>query len=139
MFKKILLAYDGSDCANHAADVAGELACKFDAQLVAIYALRPAPRLWATALREQALEQELNEAKLLMGAVVERLQETGVKVESQIVEGMEHEVVLKAARGHEMDLIVIGSHGMGDATSFLLGSVSDKVAHRALCPVLIVR
>ena len=58
---------------------------------------------------------------------------------AQIVEGMEHEVILKTARGHEMDLIVIGSRGMGDATSFLLGSVSDKVAHRALCPVLIVR
>ncbi len=139
MFKNILLAYDGSDCANHAADAAGELAKKFDAKLVVLYVFHPIPRGWSATLREQALEEEQNQAKLLLGGAVERLEKAGVRVETQVIEGMANEVIVKTARGHSMDLIVIGSRGMGDATSYLMGSVSDKVAHRATCPVLIVR
>ncbi len=139
MFKNILLAYDGSECANHAADVAGELAKKFDSHIMALYAFRPIPKQWSAPLREQALEQEITQGKMLLGGVVERLEKAGVRVESRILEGLEHDVIVKTARAHDMDLIVIGSRGTDETTSFLLGSVTDRVVHRARCPVLVVR
>ena len=43
------------------------------------------------------------------------------------------------ARGRKVDAIVMGSRGLGDLESLLLGSVSHKVAHAAPCSCVIVR
>ena len=43
------------------------------------------------------------------------------------------------AREHEMDLIVIATHGHGALASMLLGSVTEKVVRKSSCPVLTVR
>ena len=47
-------------------------------------------------------------------------------------------IVDKAERG-KYDLLVIGNRGIGGLSGFLLGSVSDKVAKAASCPVVIVK
>ncbi|MCW2277192.1 universal stress protein family protein [Heliophilum fasciatum] len=47
--------------------------------------------------------------------------------------------ICEYAEEHNMDLIIIGSRGMGEIKSLLLGSISDRVLHLAKCPVLIVR
>ena len=48
-------------------------------------------------------------------------------------------VVLDEAREHDIDLIVLGSHGRRGATHLLLGSVAEQVVHFAPCPALVVR
>ncbi len=139
MFKSILLAYDGSDCANHGAEIARELAGKFDSLVLVVYAFHPIPRHWGDDLAEKAVAEEMTRGQILLGGVLERLKQSGVRVESHIVEGMAHEAITKMARAHNVDLIIIGSLGMGERTSYLMGTVSDKVVHRATCPVLVVR
>ena len=49
------------------------------------------------------------------------------------------DVILCVGEEESCDLIVLGSRGLGEVKRFLLGSVSDAVAHHAYCPVLIVR
>ena len=49
------------------------------------------------------------------------------------------ETICEVAKQGGHDLIVLGSSGMGQITGIFLGSVSDRVAHRATVPVLIVR
>ena len=61
----------------------------------------------------------------------------GVSVTAEAHQGAAASVLLDASR--TADLLVVGSHGHGGLTARLLGSVSDKIAHRASCPVLIVR
>ena len=139
MFRKILLAYDGSETAQKAADHAAALATAFDATILLLYAYHPVPRHWSEALRAKAIQEEASEANMLLGKEAERLRAQGARVECEMVEGLAHEVILRAARMRDCDLIVIGSTGLGSASTFLLGSVSDRVVHRAHCPVLVIR
>jgi nucleotide-binding universal stress UspA family protein len=53
--------------------------------------------------------------------------------------GVPHEEIVSAAAREKADYIVIGTHGYGGFSRFLLGSVADKVIRTAPCPVLVVR
>ncbi len=139
MFKNIVLAYDGSECARHAAEAAQELALKFQSHVVVLYAFHPIPRKWGDELAEKAVVEETMHGNILIGSIVERMKAAGVPVEGQVVEGMAHEAIPRVARMRDADLIVVGSRGLGETGSLLMGSVSDKVVHRATCPVLVVR
>ena len=47
--------------------------------------------------------------------------------------------VLEYAADHDIDFIVMGTHGRGAVSHFLLGSVTETVVRSASCPVLTVR
>jgi len=47
--------------------------------------------------------------------------------------------IVDYARGHEIDLIVMGTHGRGAVAHLLMGSVAERVVRTAPCPVLTVR
>ena len=47
--------------------------------------------------------------------------------------------IVRYAREHEIDLIVMGTHGRGPIGHMLMGSVAEKVVRKAPCPVLTVR
>jgi len=54
-------------------------------------------------------------------------------------EGRPSDKIIETARTGNFDIIVMGSGGLGSIKEFFLGSVSDRVADEAPCPVLIVR
>lgn len=60
-------------------------------------------------------------------------------VETSVLAGDYADEILEAAREHDVDILVIGSRGLGVLKSTLLGSVSQKVLHHADCSVVIVR
>lgn len=62
----------------------------------------------------------------------------GVAVESQVVSGVPARQIVKYARGHGVDLIVMGTHGRTGVSRALLGSVAEAVVRRAPCRVLTV-
>lgn len=47
--------------------------------------------------------------------------------------------IVRYARSHDIDLIVMGTHGRGAIAHILLGSVAERVVRKAPCPVLTVR
>jgi nucleotide-binding universal stress UspA family protein len=59
-----------------------------------------------------------------------------VKLNSHV--GNEVEEIVKYATDHEIDLIVLGTHGYRGFTHFIIGSVAEKVVRMATCPVLTV-
>jgi len=54
----------------------------------------------------------------------------------EIAEGVPEDVVVDAANRGDVDLLVMGTHGLSGFQKFLLGSVSEKVLHRAQVPLL---
>jgi nucleotide-binding universal stress UspA family protein len=62
-----------------------------------------------------------------------------IPVQTQVVFGRPFHEICSYASRHSIDLIVIATHGHSALTSVLLGSVTDRVVHRAPCPVLTVR
>ena len=57
----------------------------------------------------------------------------------EVVFGRPFMEIINYAGKHRADLIVIATHGRGGLTRALLGSTTDKVVHKAPCPVLVVR
>ena len=146
MFKHILFASDGSDGALKAAMVASETAKRFDAELTVVHvvslptSLVPLIDAPGAGMDPVALEKYADEELGAMGQRTQRvLAEAGVKYKTIPKIGHPAEGIIDAAVDEKADLIVIGSRGMGTLKSLLLGSVSDRVAHLAHCPVLIVR
>ena len=143
MFKHILVCSDGSAHANRAAQVAAEIAAKFESR-VSLISVRPARYIPATAGLEAApifVEEPVNtklheEAEHSTGSV---LTYAGLKFESIREQGHSVDRIVETAERIKADLIVLGSRGLGGFARVLLGSVSDGVLHHAHCPVLIVR
>jgi nucleotide-binding universal stress UspA family protein len=60
-------------------------------------------------------------------------------IETMLAHGRVADTVTKLAQQKKADLLVLGSRGLSDAESYLLGSVSRKVTALAACPVLVVK
>ncbi|WP_266078939.1 universal stress protein [Haladaptatus caseinilyticus] len=89
------------------------------------------------AYSQEWYQKEWDNAKELH----EELRETAgdVPFEGTIKMGQPSKQILKYAKSHDVDHIVIGTHGKEDISTILLGSVAEKVAHRSPMTVTIVR
>ncbi len=71
--------------------------------------------------------------------VKSRLESEGLNAAVELLQGSPAEVILKYAKQHDVDVIVIGSRGLGGIREFVLGSVSHNVVQSARIPVLVVK
>lgn len=141
LYRKILLATDGSESARKAADAVIELARLSGAKVYAvcvidrsIYSSVPEDLEWEEAMYAQF--RELGEEAV--SYVEKAAEDSGLQVESTLLEGHPAEKILDFAEKQDADMIVIGSLGKTDIERFLLGSVSEKVVRNAKIPVLVV-
>ncbi|HLK60002.1 MAG TPA: universal stress protein [Chthonomonadaceae bacterium] len=145
MFHHILVCSDGSEQALKAAYMAGELARTYHANLTLLTVFNP----WAVGYSASILNAgEPADLPLQPGYVEEmeaeierRTRDAAGKIECRCLREMGHPVdqIVNVALRNHVDLIVVGSRGLGRFKSQLLGSVSEGVVHHAHCPVLIVR
>ena len=141
MFTHILLASDGSAHAQGAAATAAALAKKFNARLTIVNVYHAAS-LFESFHKSpgpdelQAIEKRQNEILHSAGRIADDM---GVAYQSIRETGRPVEKIAQTAEKAQSDLIVLGSRGLGDIKSLLLGSVSDGVMQHAHCPVLIVK
>lgn len=150
MLQHILVAVDGSDHANKAVDLAADLAKRYQADLTILHVMSdPGSYSIPPGLQEYAaLEQVfVTEHDLLEGAaesIVERaagrIERTGLdRPKAEIATGHPASVIVSRAAEIGVDMIVMGSRGLGGVESMLLGSTSHKVAHLAACTVVTVK
>lgn len=140
MFDLILLAVDGSEHSQRAAETAADLARAVQAKrlrIVTVYEAVPSylgePNLsQAIAARSAEAEKVLNTAEAIVGKVP-------AEIHREILEGPVAETIIEVASTWKSNLIVMGSRGLGRLKGALLGSNSQKVVSHATCPVLIVR
>ena len=134
MFDNILVPTDGSDCAQAAVGYAEDLARRYDAT---VHALCVAD----SRLLENA--PHYDEVKKEREATAERtcndLSAAGIQVERAVRTDVPHEAILRYARAHDIDLVVMGTHGRTGVERFLLGSVTEKVLRLSDVPVLTVK
>jgi nucleotide-binding universal stress UspA family protein len=62
-----------------------------------------------------------------------------LKISQKLVEGRPSTRIVETAKEGNFVLIVMGSRGLSGVKEFFLGSVSDRVADDAECPVMIVK
>ena len=146
MFKRILVAVDGSDTAEQALLEAINLAEEQQAQLRIVHAVdivnlnltTEFPNLYEIS---DALTKSGREILRKAEAVARR---AGVPVETRLIEidTLGHripEMIVADAESWPADLIVICTHGRRGLSHLLLGSVAEGVVRVATKPVLLIR
>ena len=88
---------------------------------------------------DQAIDKETTMARSVVEPVAQKLSAAGLDVVREVLEGPPADAILRVAEARQVDLIVVGSRGMGALAGALLGSVSLKVLSHATVPVLVVK
>ena len=65
--------------------------------------------------------------------------QAGLTVVTEVVEGNPHEEILEFVAEHDIDMVVMGTHGRTGLDRALMGSVAERVVRRSPVPVLTVR
>jgi nucleotide-binding universal stress UspA family protein len=138
-FERILVAIDGSPGGQKALEKAIELAKLAGASLSALAVEGKLPAYAASIgeVEETKLQKDAFFAKLARLAR-EDAEEEGVAMEVDVQPGHAAELIVRYAREHDFDLVVVGHKGHF-LEDYLLGSTADRVAHHASCPVMIVK
>jgi nucleotide-binding universal stress UspA family protein len=138
MFESILLAVDGSSDAKEASKYARDLGLREDAQVIVVHAFEPVPSYLGEPDGSRVSAKNISEGRRIAQQSAQDLEEAGLDVVVEVLEGPAAKAILSVADVRQPDLIVMGSRGHGDLTSLLLGSVSHRVLAHAQVPVLIV-
>ncbi|MEI4231714.1 universal stress protein [Roseovarius sp. D22-M7] len=145
MFKSILVPYDGSPNAEKALDRAMEMARLTGAALTILTVYRHHSMLEASLSMVRPsdpgnLDDIMSEhATEVAEYGKEHVLKAGFEnVRAFVTAGHTSRTIIKFAKEHGHDLIVIGSRGMGSMEGYLLGSVSLKVTGLSEVPVLVV-
>lgn len=139
--KRILLATDLSEYAGSATNYACELADRFGAELHVLYVFAeflPSSDWSYLQMNEHVQERQKAEAEALTRVVPADWQESHPLVHAT-AQGNAHAEIIRYAKEHEIDLIVIATHGRTGLPHLLIGSTAERVVRMAPCPVLTVR
>lgn len=139
MYKKILVAVDGSDISFRALTNAEVLAKGMKSELLILHVTDDAPK--ATQHRTLGITSSLEEKddSEMMYAIKKHLLESPVPFKIKETSGHAATVILETAEAENCDTIVMGSRGLGNITKLFIGSVSSDVISNAHIPVVIVK
>ncbi len=138
---KVLLAYDGSDEADRAADFLdrGMFQDKVGLTIATVWPAQPAAMQEPGAGAEQFMKTVKAAAAELVEKVQRQLPADRFVKTAEVFEGDPGETITRLAKDRAMDLVVMGSRGLSGVKRAFLGSVSHMVIHKAPCAVLIVK
>lgn len=142
--RRILVGTDFSDYSKEALDYAVLMAKHFGADLYLVHAFEepvyipgvtsltgPETLEWVHTFREAARKK--------LEALAGEVRQQGIPVRSTLREGAPFREIPKAAEEVQADLIVLGTHGRTGLDRLMMGSVAERVAHRASCHVFLVK
>jgi nucleotide-binding universal stress UspA family protein len=137
MFKRILVAIDGSTYSNEAIPSAVELARKFGSEILVLHVSEhDKGRVPVYTVETPAA------ATALVGDAVKKVRDAGISSKGQLCDvaaGHVAKAIIETAEADGADLIVMGSRGLSDMQALMVGSVTHKVMQTADVPVLVVR
>ena len=140
----VLVPYDDSERSTEALEFA--LREHADDRLTALHVIDPSDFYAATGMEggamanyDQVMDHQNERAENLLADARERAAEAGVEIETDHVVGSVSRSILSYVDEHDVEHVVIGSHGRTGARRILLGSVAETVARRSPVPVTIVR
>lgn len=150
MYSKILIAYDSSEQAKHALEIAARMAAIFKGELIILAVVPPEiiPAIPADAYSgvittsqfdyydrsKELYQKSLEEA----GKFVEEVS-PDLKYELVLQEGRPSTRIIEEAEKRAADLIILGNRGLGGISGWILGSTSRQVVDRCTKPVLVVK
>ncbi len=142
MYRRILVAVDGSNTAHLALQEAVKLAKETKAQLRLVHAIDVTPGVEGGLDPQTLRRMARQEGNDLLDKVASLVTNGGVEAETVMLEASRRncsKAIANEARRWAADLIVMGTHGRIGIARLVLGSVAEGVVHIAPVPVLLIR
>ena len=153
MYKKILIAFDGSEASKHALDHAVSIA---DLTKAEVHIMSVVPKVMMPVFPDEGFgaapvtaAQDMSDYQERMRTIYGKSLEEAkkdirghypdIQVETHLLEGRPSATIVDEAEKNNMDLIVIGSRGLGGITGWILGSTSRRIVESCTKPVLVVK
>ncbi len=139
--KKILIAFDGSEQSYQAFDFALDMIKMCPGAAINIFVLsvlqppEPIDLVEMDAIIENATEHYEELFKVLR----ERAKKRDIEINTEVAIGHPADQLVRYAAEKGCDMIIVGQRGKSKIESWLLGSVSKRVATHSLCTVIIVK
>jgi nucleotide-binding universal stress UspA family protein len=147
MYKRILVATDGSTLSKKAVSSAIDLAALSGAELVAVKVTPRYPQSYFEGSlpldpKEVAkIEKQWSDAaQKVVDTIAKTAKTKGVSAKALVLKSdIVSDALIAAAKKHKVDLIVMASHGRRGIKRLLLGSETQQVLTHAHLPVLVLR
>jgi nucleotide-binding universal stress UspA family protein len=139
MYRKILIASDGSDGARKALSTAIELSKRLGAELNMV-SVEELPRFASSVdeIVEDKQDQNQRFARVIREA--RRAAEVeGIRLSARVVAGHAVPTIVELVEREGFDLLVIGFMGHSAIYNRLIGSTTDRLVELAPCPVLVAK
>ena len=141
LYKKILVAADGSDSSKQAYRHAISLARLTGAEVFLVHVAISPEETWSgytSASNLINLDELKAITKEIIDATLSVCDAEGVAVNVNVLHGKPAKEVVKTALDENIDLIITGGHSLGSISSIFQGSVSLRIVQTAHCPVMVI-
>lgn len=139
MYKRLLLAVDGSENSLRATDEAVKIASLIsDCRIEIIYVVDYS-KSKNEILHSQGKEELEYTRRKILSPIEEKVKSKNIEYKIEILHGYPGPTIIEYANKEKVDMVVIGSRGLNSLQEMVLGSVSHKVMKRVNCPALIVK
>ncbi len=144
MFQRILIPLDGSTLGEAVLPWAKELAKRTKAKLFLLHVILSPDKLtgvshYAISFQGQLIETLRKHGQEYITSVAAELEREKLDFKYDLITGMPADIILDYAKGNDIDLIAMSTHGRTGVRRFVLGSVADKVVHVSEVPILLIR
>jgi nucleotide-binding universal stress UspA family protein len=142
MFQKILVATGGSPWSEKAVEYAVGMAKDYALELMILHVVSETPPYFiaeAGASLDTLLANSEETGRALLAEASAKAAEAGIACPAELVWGRVPDVVCRVAQENDCDLIVVGSRALTGFKRLMLGSISNAIASKAACPVLVVK
>ncbi|TXT55689.1 MAG: hypothetical protein BAJATHORv1_30069 [Candidatus Thorarchaeota archaeon] len=139
--KTILVAIDGSEHSDKAVRYACSMGPLLEAEVIL---LNVVPMLVsATPYHDTVSDQPFLALQKLGEDILENAKKIANSLNCPVTDLISHgdpaSRIIEIAEERDADIIIMGSRGVSGIKRLFVGSISDKVAHHASCPVMLVR
>ena len=148
LFSRILVAFDNSEPSKRALDLAAKTAAMFKGELIILTVV---PRVAMPFFSEDGIgsysvagiQNIYDKLREIYGRALEkaevRMRYPDLKFEALLMDGRPSATIIDEAEQRDVNLIMMGSRGLGGITGWILGSTSRKVVDQCTKPILIIK
>ncbi len=139
MYKRILLAADGSDYSLRAAEETLKIVSMMEDVTIEIVFVMDYSKAATEVLHSKNPETLEFERRQKLIPIEEMFKRAHINHKVTMLHGDPGPAIVEYANKQNCDMVIVGSRGLNTLQEMVLGSVSHKVAKRVNCPVLIVK
>lgn len=137
VWKKILVATDGSPCSQAAVERTIHFAKVNDSKIDVVSVVDVPDELYGEAPDlTEVFERMAND---YVDSAIQSIKDAGLAATPHVISGATYNIVPDLARSLGSQIIIVGSHGRTGMSRLLMGSVAEKIIGFAACPVLVAR